>query len=73
MHQMGVMQLVKKLHEKFEISKEIQADKLVITFKGKKEAVEMLNKKIDAMHVLMEGCSCCEGDDHHAGHGGDCC
>jgi len=50
------------LHEKFKISEEVQGNKLVITFKGKKEAVEKLDEKIDAMHILMEDC-CCGGDE----------
>ncbi|MDD4412537.1 MAG: hypothetical protein PHR00_02735 [Patescibacteria group bacterium] len=54
------------IKEKFKISKENLGDKLVITFTGDKKNVEILDKKIDAAHTLMEGC--CENT-----NGKSCC
>ncbi len=63
MHQKGFMSHFKKWHEKFKISKELKGDKLTVTFSGKKNDVAKLDRKIDAMHVMMEDCceegSCC--------------
>lgn len=60
MYHMGMMSHFKKWHEKFKISKELKGDKLTITFSGKKEDVAKLDKKIGAMHIMMEDC-CEEG------------
>lgn len=59
MHHMG-MKILKTLHEKFEIKKEVKGDTLTITFKGDEKSIEKLNKKIDAIHTLSDGC-CEEG------------
>jgi len=60
-----MIKCLKDCLKKFKISKENKGDKLVITFAGAKEDVEKMDKKIDAFHVLMDGC--CDDKD------GDCC
>jgi hypothetical protein len=65
MHHMGFFRHMKKMHEQFDIKKENKGDKLVITFSGKKDDVDKLDKKIDAMHVLFG--DCCNGEES------DCC
>lgn len=61
---MGFMRCLKTFHKKFKFFKENKGDKLVITFSGSKEDVDKMDKKIDAFHVLTEGC-CEEGEDHN--------
>jgi hypothetical protein len=49
----------------FKFNIENKGEQLVITAKGKKEEIAVLEKKLKALHELTDGCCCC-GDN-------DCC
>lgn len=56
MHHLGLQNHLKNLCDKFKIDKKNQGDSLTITFSGAKEDIAMLDKKLDALHVLTEDC-----------------
>lgn len=70
-HHFGMMHCLKKMHEKFTISKEMKDGQLVISIKGDKNDLEKLDKKLGALQTLTEGC--CEGNDVCCEDGKDNC
>lgn len=59
-----IMPCLKKCATKFKIATENQGDIFTITFRGQKEDIAKLDKKINALHVLIG--DCCDKD-------GSCC
>jgi len=53
---------IKKCLKKFKITTENKGDKFVVTFSWDKNDVSKLERKHDAIKVLMEDC-CCDKED----------
>ncbi len=45
--------------KQFEHTIDNQGESLVITIKGEKEEIAKLERKLKAMHELMDDCECC--------------